>query len=74
MTCECCGRDRDLFPFGEADRTGHVWTHYVCHDCEQSCSSDDDGSPVHMLPGWPGTQETFEQFVDLTPPGSPGIT
>ncbi len=63
IRCECCGNCPATVVYGEADESGHMWTHYVCVQCHESCSSDEHGNPVHMLPGWPGTAETFDQFV-----------
>jgi hypothetical protein len=47
--CECCGRDDvDAFPYGEADSTGYLWTHYACTACQSGCTSDEEGRPVHL--------------------------
>ena len=60
MVCECCGKIAPCTPYGEADSSGHVWTHYTCDACQNHCSSDEEGNPVHMLPGWDGSSATFE--------------
>jgi hypothetical protein len=60
--CECCGLERPTVPYGEADSSGHLWTYHTCAECQAGCSSDEEGRPAHMLPGWPGTPETFESY------------
>lgn len=62
-TCECCRRAPGGATYGMADHAGQVRHHHVCAPCSAGCSTDDDGGPVHMLPGWPGTAETFAAFV-----------
>jgi hypothetical protein len=60
--CECCGVVAPTIAYGEADASGHVWTHYTCEQCKRHCSSDEDGNPVHMRAGWNGDEETFWEF------------
>lgn len=62
IPCECCGCADGGIPYGEPDATGTLMTHYKCHECLDQCSSDEEGNPVHMLPGWDGKPETFEAY------------
>lgn len=68
--CECCGLpSEDIVSYGEADSHGHTWTHHVCVQCSRQCSSDEEGTPVHMKPGWPKTPETFKEYrASVEPP------
>lgn len=47
VRCECCGQPAASVVYGEADSTGHVWTHYVCAQCHARCTSDEEGRPLH---------------------------
>lgn len=58
--CECCGAAPATVTYGEPDATAHLWMYYVCEPCHKHCSSDGEGRPVHMLPSWDGSPETFE--------------
>lgn len=46
QACECCGRLVDRVPVGMSDDSGNMWTHYVCDQCRNTCTSDSDGNPV----------------------------
>lgn len=58
--CECCGKAAATVAYSEPDSSGHLWQHSICEQCNEHCSSDEDGSPVHMSPEWDGSPETFE--------------
>jgi hypothetical protein len=48
--CECCGSTAaPVYPYGEADASGHMWHHVRCAECKAHCTSDDDGNPVHVV-------------------------
>ena len=58
--CECCGIKDATVAYSEPDESGHLWQHCVCERCHGACSSDENGTPVHMSPEWDGTAAKFD--------------